>query len=699
MLWIQSGDQNLTQTCLQGLRGPFSQEFLEELCGVGAKNGASQKPHAVGWKNHPATFYISFPEDSQIFSPAVAVADQFTIVLKSRAEGNPPVRSRAVAVEPVRLPAKSLPVGPVPFGCVYLPPHGGHDFGPCNDLLSICEGPVEEPFGRVIINRQMTATADDAILFEQGKPLDSSLIWDWIRDYYSKGGLAVWSDGDIPFHITNTPILAQGWARSVLNLCRDFQRQGLLDLSQPVDVYELGPGTGRHAFFLLKELKRLQPLTRAFAEREIRFRVHLGELGMSGLTSLSEHPNLKKAVEDGDLVLHQFDISHHEVPTQCYPPTSDKFSASKNPVFLVANYLLDSLPHDVVRITEGRAQLGVTNLSVKGLKEGEEPTSLQDLGERIGLTFTFQEEDAQYSEPAWNAILEHYQRLGGETHIPFPTTALRLAEKARNWSEIATVFLVADKSFTTMNQLMQLEEPELVPHGGGFSFNANMHALGFHCRSLNGFVHHTSSRDGTLDLSHLVFPSKDKQEEPWQFLETCFHLEDLEVFHAVDRFRTKESVDLLEEEFPLRLCLDLLRLTGFDPQVFYELSDEILDGLESDDEDVFEMEEELSDALPRCLSLVYPLEDDVDVAFEIGRVAYRMEAYEMARQAFQLSLLQYGYDPRTHFNLGLTWYYRDRLSKALEEFEEALRLDPNYEEAKMWINRTKSKLLGGAGVS
>lgn len=531
------------------------------------------------------------------------------------------------------------------------------------------------------------------MIIEKGKPLDDSVLWSWIQHYYAQGGVAVWSDGDIPFHITNTPILAAEWARSVFALARDLWNQGELDHNQPVEVFELGPGTGRHAFYLLRELKRLEPLTRAICPQGLRFRVHLAELGASGLDSLSQHPNFQEAFAQGDLVLHQFDITRDDKPKHYFPPGATLGFPSANPVFVVCNYLLDSLPHDVIRVGDGVARLGHTKLSVQNLKKGQEPTQLSDLGERIRLTFSFPKRRAVYPQQHWNQILRHYERLVGETHIPFPTKALQLAERARSWSETAAVFLVADKSFTSMAQLIDLEEPELVPHGGGFSFNANLHAFGYLAQQLGGKVNHTPSRDGTLDLSHVVFPANGRESNDWSYLETDFLLEELERFHAVDRFRTKESVDEAGGEVSLRLALDLLRLTGFDPQVLYELSDDILKGLEGEDEELPEMEDELFDVLPRVLPLVFPLPDEVDAAFEIGRIAYRLEHYELARKAFSLSLEHYGEDPRTYFNLGLTWYYRNTYKRAVEEFERALHIDPDYEEAQKWIEKAKSKLV------
>ena len=133
----------------------------------------------------------------------------------------------------------------------------------------------------------MPSKTSESLLYEEGKTLDESSLWSWIRHYYSQGGVAVWSDGDIPFHITNTPVLAQEWCDSVLAMVRDFRSQSLIDPTQPIEIFELGAGTGRHGFFLWRALKHLQHLTQAFYAGGLRFRLHLAELGESGLASLA----------------------------------------------------------------------------------------------------------------------------------------------------------------------------------------------------------------------------------------------------------------------------------------------------------------------------------------------------------------------------------------------------------------------------
>ena len=81
----------------------------------------------------------------------------------------------------------------------------------------------------------------------------------------------------------------------------------------------------------------------------------------------------------------------------------------------------------------------------------------------------------------------------------------------------------------------------------------------------------------------------------------------------------------------------------------------------------------------------------MDVAFEIGRVAYRLDRYVEAHRAFLLSIDHYGEDPRTRFNLGLCWYYRDQFEKARAEFELALEQDSEYQDARTWIAKCNKR--------
>ena len=529
--------------------------------------------------------------------------------------------------------------------------------------------------------------ADNARLIEENVPLSSSILWTWMKQYYTEGGVAVWTGGDIPFHITNTPLLAAEWVKTIFALLRDFQRQGLLDPNYPIEIFELGPGTGRHAFYLLRELERAEEESCVLCPGGYKFTLQLAELGAKGLQTLSWHPQLQPYLASGRLRLSQFDIATDQRP-KIWPELDGHGQSSPNPVFVVANYVLDSLPYDVVRYKAKTRCLGLATVAVKDLDDGQDPRALAELGEKIDLKFSFPDQPVHFPRQDWNDVLDRYHTLE-DTHLPFPSGAMTFLDRLRGWSQKASVLLVADKSFVDIDQLDSLEEPELVPHGGGFSFNANLHALGYLAEAWGGLAWHTSARDGTLDLSHLVIPGQGKSfREP--FHEMAFRYRRLEEFHAVDRFRIKESVDEVVTRPNLRLSLDLLRLSGHDPQVFYEVSDHLLYGLDYEATDE-ESEAELRSVLGRCLDAIFPVGDDVDMAFEVGRVAYRLEVYSLSERAFKASLEQFGDDPKAHFNLGLGWYYQSRWTEAEEAFQRALDLDPNYSDANDWVKKTRRR--------
>lgn len=530
---------------------------------------------------------------------------------------------------------------------------------------------------------------ESSLLVEKNVLFSQSILWTWMKRYYSEGGVAVWTGGDIPFHITNTPLLAAEWVHTIFTFLRDFHRQGVLDPSQPIEVIELGPGTGRHAYYLLKELAKAEKQSRVIVPGGLRFVLELAELGMKGLATLAEHPQLKPFIDSGRLRLSQFDIACDPEPT-AWLPAQVRSTPSVNPVFVVANYVLDSLPYDVVRCRGQERSLARATVKVKGLKKGQEPSAILDLGERIDLHFSFPEETACFHNPGWDHVLSRYGCLD-DTYLPFPTGAMAFMERLRSWSRSAAVLLAADKSFVALEQLTALEAPELVPHGGGFSFNANVHTMGYLAEGWGGRAWHTSARDGTLDLSHLVFPAAGVEfSTPFDEMEIRF--ERLEQFHAVDRFRLKESVDEVVPRPQLRLALDLLRVSGMDPQVFYELSDHLLSGLDSEEQELEdETEAELKSVLERVLDGVFPVGDEIDVAFEVGRLAYRLEKYELAEEAFEMSLRQFGDDPKTYFNLGLGWYYQERWEEAETAFSRALELDHDYLDASEWLDKTQRR--------
>src|SRR4051794_16708440 len=91
--------------------------------------------------------------------------------------------------------------------------------------------------------------------------LSQSILWKLQRNYFDREGIAAWSAGAVPHHITSSPFIADAYARVVFGFLRDCHAATAqvknssfapLDSSQPVYIVELGSGPGRFAYLFLK---------------------------------------------------------------------------------------------------------------------------------------------------------------------------------------------------------------------------------------------------------------------------------------------------------------------------------------------------------------------------------------------------------------------------------------------------------------
>src|ERR1041385_4675026 len=85
--------------------------------------------------------------------------------------------------------------------------------------------------------------------------LSRSVLWRLQRRFFERRGVAAWSEGQVPHHATSNPYLARAYGRVVLGLLPDWHAR--LDPSQPLYIVELGAGSGRLAFHLLRGLDRM----------------------------------------------------------------------------------------------------------------------------------------------------------------------------------------------------------------------------------------------------------------------------------------------------------------------------------------------------------------------------------------------------------------------------------------------------------
>ena len=174
-------------------------------------------------------------------------------------------------------------------------------------------------------------------------------IWELQRTYYEEQGIGAWQSEEVPQYITSNPSIAVAYAEIIFGFLQDRAKLGYT--LEPVTILELGAGSGRLAYHIVKELCEL----RDYASITLPpFRYVMSDLAFKNITFWQQHRSLLPFVEQGVLDFAQFDAvefqlnryvllsscSKHRVRRLCL----GRLRASRSALSLVSNMLMAVLP-------------------------------------------------------------------------------------------------------------------------------------------------------------------------------------------------------------------------------------------------------------------------------------------------------------------------------------------------------------------
>lgn len=190
---------------------------------------------------------------------------------------------------------------------------------------------------------------------------------------------------------------------------------------------------------------------------------------------------------------------------------------------------------------------------------------------------------------------------------------------------------------------------------------------------------------GNEDALESVFTSRARA---FPHLRDAFttHLSD---FGPNDFFVLQQSLKNDTTKPSLKAVIALLKLSHWDPDVFYKFRDVVLDQVPNCGS---KLRRDFMRGIPRLWSNYYMLDQDKDIAFEIGRFFYGMREYRHAIEYYGRSLSQMGKHHVTFHNMGLCHYSQNQLSLAHFHFKQALEMNPKYEKAQTWMERTQLEM-------
>lgn len=554
-----------------------------------------------------------------------------------------------------------------------------------------------------------------------------------MMSFYDRKGVESWSQGIVPHFITCNAFIGRAYAKVLLGFLRDCKQPNAklpLDSSEPLYIVELGAGSGKFSFFMLKAINELSGLLNFPCTKLVYV---MTDFTWNNLKFWNEHESLRLYIDNGQLDVAIFDAVNDESIKLYHSDLLICPSTMRNPICVIANYLFDTLCHDIFQVENGELKEGL--ISVGSRKDLEDDPLDPEIIKRFDNQFQYRVVDEDYYtklevEDArhFKRILRWYRDFFGNSQsgasILLPIGALRALRRLTSFAGGRALVLSGDKGNNNHEQFRGLMDPHVAVHGS-FSVMVNYHAIGLYCTSRSGFVLHDPQEEASLKVSALVFTGESSTCSPlsdsadrtyakcvetrassssFDLCETqawtgneverlsaarsiafpylCRTFRDSIIsFGPNDFFVMQKSMKEDTQRPALKAIVALLKLSNWDPDVFYKFRDVILQQVPTC---TIKLRSDLCRNLPYIWANHFILDKDKDVAFEVGRLYYGLRMYEDAVRFYCISVASSGEHHVTFHNMGLCYYSLGQLEVAMENFNKALWLKNDYAKARAW---------------
>uniref|UniRef100_K3WP22 Uncharacterized protein n=1 Tax=Globisporangium ultimum (strain ATCC 200006 / CBS 805.95 / DAOM BR144) TaxID=431595 RepID=K3WP22_GLOUD len=569
----------------------------------------------------------------------------------------------------------------------------------------------------------MVAGRPERCELEGFTPFSKCHLWKLMMSFYDREGVESWAQGIVPHFITSNTFIAKRYSNVLRAYFRDVMRPGSeypLDPSEPFYIVELGTGSGKFSFYFLKAL--------AEAERVLDFPLDKIKYVMTDFTEQNfnfwkTHPALAPFVKRGIVDFAIFDATkdtelHLTVSNDVLRPHQ-----LKNPLCIIANYLFDTLYHDLFQVEHGILKEGLISV---GSKKTQEPDPLDpDIIKRLSNLYKYEQIDETFygeENPHLNNILkwyhEYYDPESSGATVLVPIGALSAIERLSQLSSNRVVVISGDKGNSNPDHFRGVCDPHIAVHGS-FSVMVNYHAIGIYFASRGGFALHSPQEEASLKVSMFVLPgeparlqsAQDQLQQPPPTSMTELYGDDLDrvcearsrafpnvsvafedeivAFGPNDFFVMQKAIKEDTKAPSLKAVLALLKLSCWDPDVFYKFRDVLLDHSPACPP---KLKKDVRHGIPLVWKNYYALDKEKDIAFEIGRLYYGIHDYDSALAFYTRSMHEMGKHHVTSHNMGLCHYSKRQLDLAATCFEEAYALNSSYQKALTWLQRVQKEL-------
>lgn len=510
------------------------------------------------------------------------------------------------------------------------------------------------------------------VVIQQDKRFSESIYWELQRQYFDQEGIDAWVN-QVPFYVTSNPFLANCYAMMSLRLAQEWVRKHPESINEPFYVMELGTGSGRLSYYILKKIESLQEQLNL---KEIKFCYVMTDFTESNLKYWQGHPQLKPYIEKDMLDFAIFDMEKDSEFTLRCRGTKISHNSIKNPLIVFANYIFDTVSHDIFTVKDGKIQESLVKLTTyaENIKDGK-PIDWEE------VAISYDEVDIDpthyYGDPALDAVLEFYKNELTESHFLIPIAGIRALKNLRTLCNDRIFVISSDKGNTHIDDINHSQYPQMAFHGS-FSMMVNFHAIAkyFEFSGGKGFIQ--TKRSGIETA--VYWSGFDLDSLP----EASFAVwENVERLSPADYFVLHRNISENFQHCKLNTLSAHLAFTDWDPHIYQKLSKQICEQITTGDKEVVDY---LAAHMDKLAENFYYLPKIYDVLFDIGIFFHTIRRYKEAAKYYQMSEHYFGEQFGLIYNIALCQYNFGEMEQALVNFRRALKLNPDSQETKEWIN-------------
>lgn len=508
------------------------------------------------------------------------------------------------------------------------------------------------------------------MVVEQDKRFSESCLWQLQREYFDKEGIDAWVN-QVPFYVTSNPFIANCYAYLVIEFVRDWARLHPETKHLPFYIMELGTGSGRFSFYVLK---KLQEYRQELAHAGISIHYIMSDFTINNIKYWDSHEKLRPFVEEGVLDFASYNLENDEPITLIKKGITLTPEALSNPLIVFGNYIFDTVSQDTFTVKEGKIYESLLTMATdKENMRGGKPVDW----ERVNMEHkTGIEADSYYNDPHLDSVLREYRDGLKDSSFLFPIGGLRAIKKLRKLANDRIFLISSDKGYSELYELDHLEPPTPAFHGS-FSMMVNFHAIARYFKHSGGDYVLQSARKG---IKSAVFCSGFDLKNMWGTARAI--AQHVEGFSPADYFTLHRRISDTYPECNLDVLASHMELADWDPHIYQRLNGRICSIVEESDITTVDF---LANNMHRILANYYFMPKSDNIAFELALFFHSAKRYQQALDYYQKSEAYTSKPFSLVYNKALCQYHLGQRTEALENFKAALQLDPNSKEAAEWI--------------